>query len=139
MTRTLDREIISTKQQKIADLARRAPQMVLLTLAHHIDLAWMEEAYRRTRKDGAVGVDGVTAAAYEERLQENLSDLLERFKSGRYRAPPVRRVHIPKAVPFARVVFSLRPPRQSMSRPRRPHTEPTPKILARLACLACLA
>ena len=70
--------------------------MVLLTLAHHIDLMWMEEAYRRTRKDGAVGVDGVTAEAYEQRLQENLSDLLERFKSGRYRAPPVRRVHIPK-------------------------------------------
>jgi group II intron reverse transcriptase/maturase len=96
MTRTLDRESISTKQQKIADLAREAPQMVLLTLAHHIDLMWLEEAYRRTRKDGAVGVDGVTAAEYEERLQENLSDLLERFKSGRYRAPPVRRMHIPK-------------------------------------------
>jgi len=66
--------------------------MVLTTLAHHIDLMWLEEAYRRTRKDGAVGVDGVSAAVYEERLQENLSDLLERFKSGRYRAPPVRRV-----------------------------------------------
>ena len=96
MTRALEREIISTKQQKIAEWARGAPQRVLLTLAQHIDLMWMEEAYRRTRKDGAVGVDGVTAAAYEERLQENLSDLLERFKSGRYRAPPVRRVHIPK-------------------------------------------
>ena len=93
----MDRELISRRQEKIAALARTAPQMVLLTLAHHIDLMWMEEAYRRTRKDGAVGVDGVTAGAYEERLQENLSDLLERFKSGRYRAPPVRRVHIPKA------------------------------------------
>ena len=71
--------------------------MVLLTLAHHIDLMWLEEAYRRTRKDGAVDVDGVTAEAYEERLLENLSELLERFKSGQYRAPPVRRVHIPKA------------------------------------------
>ena len=96
MTRTLDREIISTKQQKIATLAREAPQMVLLTLAHHIDLMWLEEAYRRTRKDAAMGVDGVTAEAYEARLHENLSDLLERFKSGRYRAPPVRRIHIPK-------------------------------------------
>jgi group II intron reverse transcriptase/maturase len=96
MPRTLDREAISTRQQKIAELARRAPQRVLLTLAHHIDLMWMEEAYRRTRKDGAVGVDGVTAEAYEQQLHENLSDLLERFKSGRYRAPPVRRVHIPK-------------------------------------------
>ena len=96
MTRTLEREIISTKQQKIANLARQAPEMVLLTLAHHIDVMWLEEAYRRTRKDGAVGVDGVTAEAYEADLHANLSDLLERFKSGRYRAPPVRRVHIPK-------------------------------------------
>ena len=96
MSRTLDREVISTRQQKIADLASKAPQMVLNTLAHHIDLMWLEEAYRRTRKDGAVGVDGVTAAAYEQQLHANLSDLLERFKSGRYRAPPVRRVHIPK-------------------------------------------
>jgi group II intron reverse transcriptase/maturase len=96
MTRPSEREIICTKQQKIANLASEAPSMVLKTLAHHIDLMWLEEAYRRTRKDGAVGVDGVTAEAYEERLQENLSDLLERFKSGRYRAPPVRRVHIPK-------------------------------------------
>jgi RNA-directed DNA polymerase len=96
MTRTSDREDISTRQQKIAELARGAPQMVLNTLAHHMDLLWMEEAYRRTRKDGAVGVDGVTAEAYEQRLHENLSDLLERFKSGCYRAPPVRRVHIPK-------------------------------------------
>ena len=96
MTRALDRGSISTKQQKIANLASEAPQRVLLTLAHHIDLMWLEEAYRRTRKDGAVGVDGVTAAQYEERLHENLSDLLERFKSGRYRAPPARRVHIPK-------------------------------------------
>ena len=97
MTRTLDRELISLKQQKSAELARTAPQMVLLTLAHHMDLMWLEEAYRRTRKDSAVGVDGVIAEAYEERLLENLSELLERFKSGRYRAPPVRRVHIPKA------------------------------------------
>lgn len=97
MTRTSDREDISTRQQKIVQLASGAPQRVLMTLAHHIDLVWMEEAYRRTRKDGAVGVNGVTAAAYEERLQENLRDLLERFKSGCYRAPPVRRVHIPKA------------------------------------------
>jgi len=70
--------------------------MTWTTLAHHIDVAWLEEAYRRTRKDGAVGVDGVTAQVYEERLQENLRELLERFKRGHYRAAPVRRVHIPK-------------------------------------------
>ena len=61
-----------------------------------MDVAWLREAYRRTRRDGAVGVDGVTAKEYEEHLDENLLSLLDRAKSGTYRAPPVRRVHIPK-------------------------------------------
>jgi len=73
------------------------PQTALTTLAHAIDLDLLEEAYRRTRKDGAVGVDGQTAEAYAEHLEANLRALLERAKSGTYRAPPVRRVHIPKA------------------------------------------
>ena len=51
----------------------------------------MAEAYRLTRKDGAPGIDGVTAKDYEANLESNLSDLLARIKSGRYVAPPVRR------------------------------------------------
>jgi RNA-directed DNA polymerase len=70
--------------------------MVFTTLAHHIDVDLLFEAYRLTRKDGAVGVDGQTAADYAENLEGNLKDLLDRFKSGRYTALPVRRVHIPK-------------------------------------------
>lgn len=87
---------ISTRLQSIAKLARESPSMVLVTLAHHIDIEFLKEAYKRTRKDGAVGVDGQTAEAYAENLEENLQSLLSRFKSGLYRAPPVRRVHIPK-------------------------------------------
>ena len=87
---------VSTKQQRIAKLARESPQMAFTTLAHHMDLDWLREAYRRTRKDGAVGVDGQTACEYEADLESNLRSLLERAKSGTYRAPPVRRVHIPK-------------------------------------------
>ena len=55
----------------------------------------MKEAYRLTRKDGALGIDGVTAADYATKLEANLLDL--RIKSGRYKAPPVRRTYIPKA------------------------------------------
>ena len=87
---------IYTKQQRIAELAREAPAMAFTTLAHHIDLEWLVAAYQRTRKDGAVGIDGQTAEAYAADLEDNLRSLLERAKSGRYRAPPVRRVHIPK-------------------------------------------
>lgn len=96
MAGTQGLESISTRLQRIAELARRRPQEALTTLAHHIDLDLLLEAYRRTRKDGAVGVDGRTAQTYAENLEGNLRVLLERAKSGTYRAPPVRRVHIPK-------------------------------------------
>jgi group II intron reverse transcriptase/maturase len=77
-------------------LARQGPQMAFTSLAHHIDIEWLREAYARTRKDGAVGVDGQTAAEYGANLEANLQSLLDRAKSGTYFAPPVRRVHIPK-------------------------------------------
>jgi len=41
-------------------------------------------------------VDGQSAEEYAAKLEENLQSLLHRAKSGTYRAPPVRRVHIPK-------------------------------------------
>jgi hypothetical protein len=78
-------------------LARTKRGAALCSLHHVIDLDWMMEAYRLTRKDGASGIDGVTAADYEVNLEANLLDLLDRIKSGRYRAPPVRRAYIPKA------------------------------------------
>jgi len=96
MPETSNFDIVSTRQQRIAELAKQSPQMGFTSLNHHIDLVWLQEAYRRTRKDGAVGVDGQTAADYEENLKDNLQSLLDRAKTGTYRAPPVRRVHIPK-------------------------------------------
>jgi RNA-directed DNA polymerase len=89
-------EPVSTRLARVAELARQHPDRVLTSLSHHIDAALLREAYERTRKDGAVGVDGQTAAEYAEALDENLASLLERFKSGAYKAPPVKRVHIPK-------------------------------------------
>jgi RNA-directed DNA polymerase len=96
MKETPSSRSISTKLERIAKQAREAPEMGFTTLGHHIDIDWMKEAYRRTRKDGALGVDGQSAAEYAKNLEENLQSLLDRAKSGTYRAPPVRRVHIPK-------------------------------------------
>lgn len=96
---TSSSEFVSPRLQRIATLAREAPGMVFTTLNAALDLALLREAYRRTRKDGATGVDGRTAAEYGEHLEDNLRSLLDRAKSGLYRAPPVRRVHIPKDKP----------------------------------------
>jgi RNA-directed DNA polymerase len=87
---------VSTKQQRLAELAKQSPQMGFTSLAYLMDIDWLAEAFRRTRQDGAAGVDGQTGADYEKDLQANLRSLLDRAKSGTYRAPPVRRVHIPK-------------------------------------------
>ena len=97
MKRTPSRTTISTKRERVANQAREYPEQAFTTLAHLIDLEWLQEAYRRTRKDGAAGVDGQTASDYERDLEGNLTALLARFQSGTYRAPPVRRVYIPKA------------------------------------------
>lgn len=87
---------VSTKQQRLAELAKQSPQRGFTSLAYLMDIDWLYEAFRRTRKDGAAGVDGQTGADYEKDLGPKLRSLLNRAKSGNYRAPPVRRVHIPK-------------------------------------------
>jgi retron-type reverse transcriptase len=93
----MDPANLLTKWYWIVELARRKLGTVLFSLNHVIDFEWMREAYIRTRKDGATGIDGVTAQNYEANLEANLWDLLERTKSGHYRAPPVRRTYIPKS------------------------------------------
>jgi len=87
---------VFTRQQRIAELAKQSPQMGFTSLNHHLNFAWFCMAYQQTRKDGAPGVDGQTGDDYQSNLVENLQSLLDRAKTGAYRAPPVRRVRIPK-------------------------------------------
>ena len=87
---------VLTVQQRIAMLAQRSPDFAFFSLAHYIDLQWLEEAYHRTRKDGAAGIDDVTGKQYAEHLHDNLRNLLDRLQSGTYKAPPVKRTYIPK-------------------------------------------
>lgn len=87
---------MSPQLRKVVERARNEPEGRFHSLAHLIDVPALERAYRRARKDAAVGVDGVTKDAYGEDLGGNLADLHERMKSKRYRHQPIRRVHIPK-------------------------------------------
>ena len=86
---------VSTRLRHIAEMARKYAGSPLTTLSHHLDLLWLWEAYGEI-KNSTPGVDGQTLAKYGEKLEANLKSLLERAKSGRYQAPPVKRVHIPK-------------------------------------------
>ena len=89
-------EKVLTVQQRIAEVAQRSPKIAFTSLAHYIDIQWLEEAYHRTRKDGVAGIDDVTGKEYAEHLHDNLQHLLDRLNSGTYKAPPVKRTYIPK-------------------------------------------
>ena len=94
MPGTQSSENVYTRQRRIAELAKQ--HETLTALNHHLDKEWMDEAFRRTRKDGAKGVDGQSGKEFEKDLEKNLQGLLDAAKAGTYRAPAVRRVHIPK-------------------------------------------
>ncbi len=87
---------VSTRQQHIAVMAKKHAGSPLTTLSHNLDQVWLREAYGRVRRDSAPGVDGQTVASYGENLAAKLTSLEARAKDGTYRAPPAKRVHIPK-------------------------------------------
>ena len=89
-------QIISTKLQQIAEQAANEPEKIFTDLMHLVDVEYLKEAYRRTRKDAAPGLNGVTAQQYAENLDANLQALYERMRKGQYRAPAVKRIWIDK-------------------------------------------
>ena len=89
-------QTVSMKLQKIAEQAKQYPVMVFNNLYHLIDRDFLMEAFRQTRKSGALGVDKITAKQYAANLEANLRDLHERLRDNRYVAPPVERVWIDK-------------------------------------------
>lgn len=96
MAETLSSGTVSTRLQRIAELARAHPERAFQSIHHVVDVELLREAYRRTRKNAAPGVDGETADQFASQLEARLEALLGKLKTGAYRAPPVRRVHIPK-------------------------------------------
>ncbi len=73
-----DLEFVFTKQQRIAELARNCPDMALTTLdaSHRHRMDARSHPCARTRKDGAVGVDGQNRGRIREvvNLEANLQN-----------------------------------------------------------------
>lgn len=88
---------METKLTRIAELAKRRPRIKLQTLMHAIDEESLIASHRELTANKASGVDAVTKQAYEEKLQENIEELLKKMKQQAYRPQPVKRVYIPKA------------------------------------------
>lgn len=86
-----------TVSTKLAELVARARKEARLTnVVQYVDEELLRLAFRSLRKNAAPGADGQRYEDYAANLERNLKDLYARLKSGRYQAPIIRRVYIPK-------------------------------------------
>ena len=74
----------------------RIRELRFTSLAHLLTPEFLTETWRQMNRRGASGVDGETTKEFEQGLDTRVQELCERLKRGSYRAPPVRRVEIPK-------------------------------------------
>src|ERR1700687_748144 len=87
---------MSTDINRIAELAKEDPKRQFSSIAHLITGEKLYEAFRSLRKNASAGIDGVTYQQYETNAEENIRQLHQRLKEGKYRAQPLRRIYIPK-------------------------------------------
>lgn len=82
--------------QGIAKKAKDQPKYRFRNLYGMLNEENIRECWRGIRKDAAYGVDRVSARDYEQNLEGNTHNLVERLKRKVYRAKLVRRQYIPK-------------------------------------------
>lgn len=87
---------MSTEELQIAERARKYKQEALTNLHQFIDEKLLYESYQTLNKKSVPGVDGKTWHDYSHESEIRIPELLVEFKSGKYKAPMIRRVHIPK-------------------------------------------
>lgn len=87
---------MSTTLDRIAEKARKDRKLRFTSLAHLITPEFLVETWSMMNKQGASGVDGETAREFEQDLSERCQSIVDRLKANKYKAPPVRRVEIPK-------------------------------------------
>jgi RNA-directed DNA polymerase len=87
---------VSTVELQIAERIRKFEGEALLNLHPFIDVPLLQESYIQLNKKSAEGIDGKTWQQYGQEFPERCESLLGEFKSGRYRAPAIRRVYIQK-------------------------------------------
>src|SRR5215510_7160842 len=85
-----------TDINRIAELAKEDPKRQFYSIAHLITVGALHEAFRKLRKNASAGIDGVTYEQYERKVEENIQQLHQGLKVGKYPAQPLGRVYIPK-------------------------------------------
>ena len=87
---------MSTEELQIAERARKYKGEALTNLHQFIDEEVLGKSYRSLNKNSSPGVDGKYWHNYSLESGFRIPELLVEFKSGKYKAPNIRRVYIQK-------------------------------------------
>lgn len=87
----------ASKRARIAAKARSSPKEQFNNLMHNVTAELVEEKLNKISSSSSPGVDGMTKGQALKGLSWILPPLVQAIHQGRYEAPPVRRVYIPKA------------------------------------------
>jgi len=87
---------MSTQLGQIAKKAKLDRHARFTSLAHLLTPAFLKETWRMMNWKAASGVDGESTEQFASEMEERVEEICGQLKAGMYRAPPVRRVEIPK-------------------------------------------
>ncbi len=93
---TVDGKQKTTNLDRIGKCAEFKKDTVFNNIAYVVDLDLLRASYRQLNGSKAVGIDGVTKAAYGIKLEDNLQNLLARIRRNAYKPQASRLVEIPK-------------------------------------------
>ena len=88
---------MGTKLERIMEISATTPKPEFTSLYHLINIEMLKQCHKELDGSKAVGIDKVTKAEYEEHLEENLTNLVDKLKNKAYKPLPSLRVFITKA------------------------------------------
>jgi RNA-directed DNA polymerase len=87
---------MSTQLGQIAKKAKLDRQVRFTSLAHLLTPPFLKETWRMMNRKAASGIDGESTEQFASEMEERVEEICKQLRAGTYRAPPVRRVEIPK-------------------------------------------
>ena len=87
---------MDTKLKRIAEIAKSKPNEKVTSLMHLINKEMLLKCNEELKPNKASGIDGVSKIKYQESLEENIEELLNKMKTFKYKPQAVKRVNIPK-------------------------------------------
>lgn len=83
-------ELMSTVDQQIAERARKFKEEPLTNLSQFITTEMLYKEFNKLNKYSVAGVDEQDWFEYSRIIGQRLPELLSEYKTGRYKAPPIR-------------------------------------------------